>query len=75
MDVMRERIDLCAAPYSQVVGKISLKFKNTSEVIKSIISIKNSQVNVINKLKDKNGNMTTDPATMALLSLMIFSSM
>ena len=35
--------------------------------IKSIISIKNSQVNVINKLKDKNGNMTIDPATMATI--------
>ena len=35
--------------------------------IKSIISLKNSQVNVINKLKDKNGNMTTDPATMATI--------
>ena len=35
--------------------------------IKSVISIKNSQVNVINKLKDKNGNMTTDPATMATI--------
>ena len=35
--------------------------------IKSIISIKNSQVNVINKLKDKNGNIKTDPATMATI--------
>ena len=33
--------------------------------IKSIISIKNSRVNVINKLKDTNGNLTTDSATMA----------
>ena len=33
--------------------------------IKSIISIKNSHVNVINKLKDANGNLTTDSATMA----------
>ena len=35
--------------------------------IKSIISIKNSQVNVINKLKDKNGNITTDSVTMATI--------
>jgi len=33
--------------------------------IKSIINIKNSQVNVVNKLKDSNGNITTDPADMA----------
>ena len=33
--------------------------------IKSIISIKNSQVNVINKLKDANGNLTTDSYKMA----------
>ena len=33
--------------------------------IKSIISIKNSQVNVINKLKDANGNLTTDSCKMA----------
>ena len=33
--------------------------------IKSIISIKNSRVNVINKLKDANGNLTTASATMA----------
>ena len=33
--------------------------------IQSIISIKNSRVNVINKLKDANGNLTTDSATMA----------
>ena len=33
--------------------------------IKSIISIENSHVNVINKLKDANGNLTTDSATMA----------
>ena len=33
--------------------------------IKSIINIKNSQVNVVNKLKDSNGNITTDPAAMA----------
>ncbi len=30
--------------------------------IKSIINIKNSQVNVVNKLKDSNGKITTDPA-------------
>ena len=35
--------------------------------IKSIISIKNSQVNVINKLKDANGNLSTDPSTMATI--------
>ena len=33
--------------------------------IKSIISIKNSHVHVINKLKDANGNLTTNSATMA----------
>ena len=33
--------------------------------IKSIISIKNSRVSVINKLKDANGNLTSDSATMA----------
>ena len=32
---------------------------------KSIISIKNSHVNVINKLKDAKGNLTTDSANMA----------
>ena len=35
--------------------------------IKSIISIKNSRVNVINKVKDANGNTTTDSATMATI--------
>ena len=35
--------------------------------IKSIISIKNSHVNVINKLKDANGKLTTDSATMATI--------
>ena len=35
--------------------------------IKSIISIKSSPVNVINKLKDANGNLTTDSATMATI--------
>ena len=35
--------------------------------IKSIISIKSSRVNVINKLKDANGNLTTDSATMATI--------
>ena len=33
--------------------------------IKSIISIKNSHVSVINKLKDTNGNLTTDSTAMA----------
>ena len=33
--------------------------------IKSIISIKNSHVNVINKLKDTNGNLITDSTSMA----------
>ena len=33
--------------------------------IKSIICIKNSRVNVINKLKDANGNLRTDSAKMA----------
>ena len=33
--------------------------------IKSIINIENSHVNVVNKLKDSNGNITTDPAEMA----------
>ena len=36
--------------------------------IKSIISIKNSHVNVLNKLKDANGNLATDSATMATIS-------
>ena len=35
--------------------------------IKSMISIKNSQVNFINKLKDANGNLTTDSSTMATI--------
>ena len=33
--------------------------------IKSIISLKNSHVDIINKLKDVNGNLTTDSSTMA----------
>ena len=33
--------------------------------IKSIISVQNSWVNVINKLKDTNGNLTLDSTTMA----------
>ena len=33
--------------------------------IKSIISVQNSSVNVINKLKDANGNLTSDSTTMA----------
>ena len=40
--------------------------------IKSIISIKNSHVNVINKLKDANGNLTTDSATMATILNNVF---
>ena len=33
--------------------------------IESIISIKNTHVNVINKLKDSNGNLITDSTAMA----------
>ena len=33
--------------------------------IKSIISLKNSHVNIINKIKDENGNLTTDSSKMA----------
>ena len=33
--------------------------------IKSIISLKNSHVNIINKIKDVNGNLTTDSSKMA----------
>ena len=35
--------------------------------IKSILGVQNSQVNVINKLKDANGNLTSDSATIATL--------
>ena len=40
--------------------------------IKSIISIKNSHVNVINKLKDANGNLITDSASMANIFNIVF---
>ena len=36
--------------------------------IKSIISLKNSQVNIISKIKDANGNLTADSLTMANIS-------
>ncbi len=33
--------------------------------VKSIVNIKNKTVNIITKLKETNGNLTTDSATMA----------
>ena len=45
--------------------ELRIRCQTNNHGVKSIINIKNSQVNVVNKLKDSNGKITTDSAEMA----------